>query len=505
MKVNQENIKDNEVIFSVPGTNLRFKLINTPKFLSVKPKKKIRLNIAEKLPKDYLAFHAALLKKNNKGILITGKSGSGKTTLAFELQKQGYQILANDFVVLWLEGEIIYAGDLNLYKNNIGKKKMKVDKVICLEPQDKRDIFSFDWQEWCKFYYKTLQPINKKGLKTNNSMVFKKAYEIHVVLGNRQNILRWLTAYSRLCSTNNISSLGILGFGTIGSSLVASVLEKTWLKGLSIYSTKLKELKGVKMDIESARPNISIKIANTSKDLFSYSDIVVISFNVNNPQNIITKYGERMRKLYSHLEVIWNLSRDLRLINFKGIIFIVTNPVDILSTAIYYFTNLDEEGKYDWRGLLSNQVFGVGLGLDYKRLKTLTQKNYEVVGEHGENLILAVVKGNKLHELKNDKLLKKVVNFSPSIRKYTKRTIYGPVKEISDLLDAFINNNRCVRLSSLQKEGYFLGNIYNLSNGVLNQKYFFNKKLRFKYKKILKSYSTTWNNLIKKHSNITSS
>ena len=69
MKVNQENIKDNEVIFSVPGTNLRFKLINTPKFLSVKPKKKTKT--IPRIKKGAKGISLLIVKflslKNNEG------------------------------------------------------------------------------------------------------------------------------------------------------------------------------------------------------------------------------------------------------------------------------------------------------------------------------------------------------------------------------------------------------------------------------------------------------
>ena len=111
-------------------------------------------------------------------------------------------------------------------------------------------------------------------------------------------------------------------------------------------------------------------------------------------------------------KIIWKISRAIRKTNYSGYILIVTNPVDLLSWAIYYFSNLNNNLKTDAKGLFSNQILGIGLGLDYSRLKTITKKNYEFIGEHGKNLILSIPKLSKLVPSKNKRLLKKSILFN---------------------------------------------------------------------------------------------
>jgi len=50
------------------------------------------------LQRDMLSFHAAALAKNGRAILIMAAKGAGKSTLSWALQRQGWQLLADDLV-----------------------------------------------------------------------------------------------------------------------------------------------------------------------------------------------------------------------------------------------------------------------------------------------------------------------------------------------------------------------------------------------------------------------
>ena len=89
-----------------------------------------------------------------------------------------------------------------------------------------------------------------------------------------------------------------------------------------------------------------------------------------------------------------------------------------------------DDATFNWKGLYSNQVFGVGLGLDFERLKTFSSAGYELVGEHGDGMLLVRKKENLLKLCRNEKILDKVKEYSLRVRAFVPRTRFGPSHEV---------------------------------------------------------------------------
>jgi len=71
---------------------------------------------------------------------------------------------------------------------------------------------------------------------------------------------------------------------------------------------------------------------------------------------------ERMRKASQHVAFIKDLARELEAVDYKGKIFIVTNPVELLTRYLAEYSQQSSDA-----GPYTNQIYGVGLELDKAR------------------------------------------------------------------------------------------------------------------------------------------
>ena len=467
-------------IFSIAGTKTQFEAKTDSRTVMGQEKKRHRLAMSEKFPEKYIPLHAVLLKNKDCGILISGPSGSGKSVIAQELTKVGFKILANDFVACWVKSNKIFAGDLNYLDLNKSKEAVKINHLVCLDTFDRRDRFISLLSEFKFFYQHSLDGVDiGKVYDFTRKPVFKKLYKIHFFIGNRQNIKRSTTSLLQIIEKNiSYKKVGIVGLGTIGQALSNLIVNEEWLSELHLYTKTYNKLLGLKMDLESTGSKTRIIIHKSLGKIIQDVDLLVLCFNIKD-ESTSNIGGERLRKIFPHALYVKKIATFIRQANFKGKVLMVTNPVDLLSWALYSFSNLSSK-KFDWKGIFSDQIFGIGLGLDYQRLKILENKSagdLEILGEHGEHQFLAKKYGNHLKFHSDVKVLRKVKNYSPNIRKHIERTVFGPSHEIVNVLRALVYSKDIARISTMMKDGNFVGNIVNIKNGVVADKYKFNNKI----------------------------
>jgi len=435
-------------------------------------KKILRHKAIKNLPFGFVPFHGTVVFNQNHSFLISGASDSGKTILAKTLEKYGYRCLAHDFVITWLNQNNLFAGDFNYVENNIGKTSLKIDKIILLIPEDKRDCFQLNKGEFKKFYFKSLLPSKPDFLKKFFAEgVVRFVLENHFALGNRQNVERWEKTVLGILDKKKEKNIrmGIIGLGTVGQEVTSILLLNKSLKCFNIFSPNQNKLGSVLLDLKSCTSNAKINQFSSPDEIFENSDFIIICFRVLEENLDKTQFvfkDERVKRIYPHAKVVWELSRIIRKSCFGGKIFVVTNPVDMISWLFYWLSNLNDEFLLDWNGLLSDQVYGIGLGLDYLRLLTVSKKSVECLGEHGEGLFLARKMGQKLILKKDKGTLDLVKTYSNRVRQYTDRTKFGPAHEIARVIDCFEKEN-CqdpIRISALDKKGVFYGNIFKLKD-----------------------------------------
>ncbi len=429
------------------------------KTLSAKEKKGIRLQITRKISSKYLVLHSTLITNGKRCYLISGPSKSGKSTLSEIFKESGFKILANDFVATWVTNNNIYAGDINYRDKNKLKTKSKVDQIIFLIPEDIRDVFKSTRKELLQIYYKAIPDIDKKTLiRKTSKKIFKKIFDKHLCLGNRSTPQKWFLHLIKSINWSPKKTIGIIGVGTIGQDLANLLVGKNWIKNINLYSRNILRLKSIVLDLKSANPRKKITIYKSSSSLLRKSNIVVICFNSPNPPVNVKSDNERFNKFSTNAEAIKHLFSPKSLRSFAGTILVVTNPVDILASTLLKSSNFS---------LSSHQIYGVGLGLDYSRLKVQKQKGFDVIGEHGDKIIIVKRKKNLLFPTTNLKVLNFVKNYSPEIRKHTERTRFGPVHEIVSVIKSILNisSSKINRVSTQTEFGY-LGSHIVFKNGI---------------------------------------
>ena len=279
--------------FNIAGTNNTFSAQYKNRALPSKKKKRLRIEIASNLTNKYLPLHAVLLK-GPKNILISGPSGSGKTTLAKMLERKGYKILANDFVIAWLEGEKLVAGDLNFIYKNHNKKTLTIDKIVLLDSNDKRDLFRFNKKELNNFYINSFDCRIPQLSKKLTTKIYDKFYKIHFALGNRTSPEKWSRTLLGYLNKGVVNKIGIIGIGAVGEELASLLTTQEWIKQINLFSLNKKRLKGISLDLKSANPKINIHIFSSTKHLIKHSEIVILLFK---SQEKETAKQERFQRL----------------------------------------------------------------------------------------------------------------------------------------------------------------------------------------------------------------
>lgn len=106
----------------------------------------------------------------------------------------------------------------------------------------------------------------------------------------------------------------------------------------------------------------------------------------------------RMAQLEANAAIVTHYARQARQARFRGLWAAVSDPVDPLAKVAYWESNRDEQGNFDGKGLLAQQIQGFGLGVMNARAAYYAKKaprfasfltQGRAYGPHGEDLIIA--------------------------------------------------------------------------------------------------------------------
>lgn len=106
----------------------------------------------------------------------------------------------------------------------------------------------------------------------------------------------------------------------------------------------------------------------------------------------------RIAQLKANSRIINKYAKECRKSNFKGIFAVVSDPVDLLCKATLIASNTNENGHYDYNGLVPEQIHGYGLGVMNARASYFARQSNQTChydrmgrafGPHGEGLVIA--------------------------------------------------------------------------------------------------------------------
>lgn len=175
--------------------------------------------------------------------------------------------------------------------------------------------------------------------------------------------------------------VGIIGMGWVGTSVAISTLHRGLATDLLIHDVRRDVAEGEAMDLAHGALFYSraARVRTAELDELRDADIVVIAAGVGG-----TADQSRLDLLRDNARLMREIGETLR--GARGILIVVTNPVDVLTQVLLETTGLPPE-----------RVIGTGTMLDSARLRHELGRalgvhpqsvHAQVVGEHGDSEVV---------------------------------------------------------------------------------------------------------------------
>lgn len=171
----------------------------------------------------------------------------------------------------------------------------------------------------------------------------------------------------------------LIGAGDVGVAYAYALVNQGTVDHLAIIDIDEKKLEGNVMDLNHgtvwAASNTRVS-KGTYQDCADAAMVVICAGAAQKP-------GEtRLQLVDKNMKIMKSVTNDVMASGFDGIILVASNPVDVLTYAVWKFS-----------GLPKNQVLGSGTILDSARFRYMLSQRYEVaptsihayiIGEHGD-------------------------------------------------------------------------------------------------------------------------
>ena len=186
----------------------------------------------------------------------------------------------------------------------------------------------------------------------------------------------------------NSRKIAIIGCGFVGSACAFALMQSGLFSEMVLIDSNEERAEGEALDISHGLPfSKPMQIYSGTYDDITDAGIIAITAGAGQ------KPGEsRLELVHKNVEIFKSIIPEISKRNYKGILLIVSNPVDIMTYTALKLS-----------GLPSNQVFGSGTVLDTARLKYLLGEHLGVdarsvhafiLGEHGVSEIAAFSSAN---------------------------------------------------------------------------------------------------------------
>lgn len=256
----------------------------------------------------------------------------------------------------------------------------------------------------------------------------------------------------------------MIGCGFVGSASAFSLMQSGLFNELVMIDADRKRAEGEAWDISHgvpfARP---MKIYAGDYDDITDASIVIVTAGANQQP------GEtRLDLVQKNIKIFESIIPEISKRDFKGILLIVSNPVDILTYAAIKLS-----------GLPQNRVIGSGTVLDTARLKYAIGGHLNVdsrsvhafiIGEHGDSEIAAFssanvsgvplntfceMRGHYDHKSATEKIAEDVKNSAYEIISRKKATNYGIAMSVKRICEAIVRDEKSILPVSSMMQGEY--------------------------------------------------
>ena len=294
-------------------------------------------------------------------------------------------------------------------------------------------------------------------------ILLEKLFICFMILLKIKRITKFMVQDCLHCT--NIRKAVIIGCGFVGAACAFSLMQSGLLSEIVMIDADKAKAEGEALDISHGAPFAKpVKIYAGDYTDIKNASIVIVTAGANQKPGE-TRLDLVKKNISIFKEIIPNISKN----EFNGILLIVANPVDILTTVAQKLSGLPE-----------NKVFGSGTVLDTARLKFELGKHLNVdprsvhafiIGEHGDSEIAAWSGVNisgvplsefcKMRGFEKDyedtikKIADDVKNSAYEIIKKKRATYYGIAMSVKRICEAVIRDEKSILPVSSKMHGEY--------------------------------------------------
>lgn len=294
-------------------------------------------------------------------------------------------------------------------------------------------------------------------------------------------------------------NINIIGLGDVGGNLAAGLrlIAAEQISSIGIYDSVKDRIKRWHYEAgQTLSPSEKIQfpkiISLEEADLFN-CDMFVFCVSVGVPEVGKEPEDVRIAQFEGNAKILKHYAKLARKNCFKGLFIVMSDPVDLLCNVAYNFSNMDEEGVMDFKGLAPEQVRGYGLGVMHGRAAYFAEefgapqylKEGRCFGPHGEGVIVADSIKN-YNENISDYLTVKTKNANLDVRSFGFKPYIAPAFS-SGVLSFIETIKGNWHYSATSIGGVFMGSLNRLQpSGVELETYEFPQNL---YNKLTNTYN----------------
>ena len=251
----------------------------------------------------------------------------------------------------------------------------------------------------------------------------------------------------------NLRKVAIVGCGFVGSASAFSLMQSGLFSEMVLIDVDRNRAEGEALDISHGLP-FARPMNIYAGDYTDVGDAAIIVVTAGAAQ----KPGEtRLDLVKKNVSIFKGIIPEIAKQDFRGILLIVSNPVDILTYVAWKLSGLPE-----------NRVIGSGTVLDTSRLKYVLGEHLGVdsrsvhafiVGEHGDSEIavwssanvsgipldtFCEMRGHFQHEESTQAIAEKVKNSAYDIIENKRATYYGIAMSVKRICEAIVRDEKSI-------------------------------------------------------------
>ncbi len=190
--------------------------------------------------------------------------------------------------------------------------------------------------------------------------------------------------------------LTLVGLGDVGGTLLTALkLLGNNIAQIGIYDPNEAQCRRYEQELNQVLGKNLPRIAICEKAQLFDCDVFLFTASLGVPAVGATVKDVRMAQFEKNREMLKGYAKMAREASFGGLFCQISDPVDQLARVVFLHSNRDENGVFDAKGLLPEQVQGFGLGVMAARAAYYAEKeqldfsNGRAYGPHGADLIIA--------------------------------------------------------------------------------------------------------------------